>query len=1037
MDDVLNKLFLAPINTPEDLKNWVYVFLGIDLPIGRVDPASNSSPVEWLFDAYTTLARNEGNKVPGYVVYSCREGYKCQAAGSLILTQSELKRIEDIKVGDIVWTGFSWKPVTNWIDNGISNGLKVVTESNITLTSTPIHPYWVIRNGVPQWIRACDLNPTTDYLCINIDSGWSQSYCYYGKQFNYGYLVGLMLSHGERVSDVERHKLLLPSTTNSFVLRFSKSIRSRVRKANDLLRKEYNIFFIERDDALYLLVPPSLQELCQWAQITSSLSIRVIPEVCYKDINFALGFINALMDLNGVFNMDSSITLRFRSNDLATQLQILLLAIGVYSTRSVLSGKVTIVNSSKSILTIYYNSLLNLFEKGIKLLPELLSRNTKDYQSCYDLAVPKPVISGLFKLIKKCNQYISLKYPKLLRKWTSNKVLYYDRRELLEMYFWVLQQVKNQNIPTSILFQLKQYEHVLKNQWVKFKVVPVNNIHFYDLTVEDEHSYWSNGSISHNTITTAVLAIMTMVRLGFSVAITAAIRSQSEKAVQYIEMFLLRIKPYLQANGLTVIEQNKHNVKMRKTDGSTITLTIVICTVTGVNSAHVTLLIIDEVDVVRFKEAFEEARLIPGMINGQYPLIVRTSTRKYAYGLMQQEIENAPLRNDRVLHWNILDVTERCPSERHLPHLPKTKRWISRQMPLRNLSESEWLLLPPQQAELYDSIEAYAGCAQCSLLPVCKMRLASRPEWHRGGMYKPIDFTIRAFNSVSPEMAESQLMCWKPSTTGLIYSRFSNDTENGNVYTLSKAWSVYTGEKPPPNLQLSDLIDRMIQGGSVFKAAVDWGYKHCFAITVHTILPNSEWWIVDTYAVPGLEFNEMMELAERVHKQYRILKWYPDDSQPMFITEFVRRKMPCVKFKKDVMGGIEAVRSQIVDTQSRRSLKVLQHERNEFLIKGLLNHHFKLDAQGNPTLEPDDEEYADVCDTVRYFAQNHFGAAKKVSHPSILMPNTSAHTSPHLKVYRDFMTQKIQELSNNMVDARGRSGDLIWDFSGSTDDEEA
>lgn len=83
--------------------------------------------------------------------------------------------------------------------------------------------------------------------------------------------------------------------------------------------------------------------------------------------------------------------------------------------------------------------------------------------------------------------------------------------------------------------------------------------------------------------------------------------------------------------------------------------------------------------------------------------------------------------------------------------------------------------------------------------------------------------------------------------------------------------------------------------------------------------------------------------------------------------------MPCPKFTKDVMGGIEALRSKMVSTNNVRRFKVIQNESNKKAISAITQHRFMLDGQGNVTLTPDDARgIADICDSLRYIGQNLF-----------------------------------------------------------------
>lgn len=475
---------------------------------------------------------------------------------------------------------------------------------------------------------------------------------------------------------------------------------------------------------------------------------------------------------------------------------------------------------------------------------------------------------------------------------------------------------------------------------------------------------------SYKTLSESMLAVIFMLHFNATIAHLAAIESQATKALQYINSFIKKCRPYMEAMGMTIDSQSKRRVGFETQDGSISYVNVIIATVAGANSEHTNILCIDEIDVMRFPDAFEEAKFIPGVTNGQYPLTIATSTRKYAFGLMQKEITNAESSGQKVLRWNILDITEKCPDSRHRPNLKKIERYISNRLPLKNISMDEYNNLIENEKNKYTLIKAYNGCQSCPILPICQTRLATRPSTDVGYLYKPIDFVINQFKKTPLEKAEAQLLCLRPGSTGLVYPRFSPEIGQ-NVISLQMAADLLCIN--PSKIELDNIVNKLHDLNVDFFAGVDWGFRHAFAITVSCNI-YGQWWLIDSYSVPGLELDQMMKLSIEIRDKYSPRKWFADTSQPIFIKEFNKNRMRCAEFKKDVMGGIEYTRGRVMDSFGNRYLKILKHDRNEWLINGFNLHHFKLDSAGKPTQEPDDDEYADIMDTIRYQAQNLFNS---------------------------------------------------------------
>lgn len=548
---------------------------------------------------------------------------------------------------------------------------------------------------------------------------------------------------------------------------------------------------------------------------------------------------------------------------------------------------------------------------------------------------------------------------------------------------------------------------------------------------------------SYKTLSEAVFAVITMCHFGAMIAHMAAIVPQATAAQKYIESFLQKILPYMDYHGLSIVSKNSKEVEVRMPTGQLALMKIIVCTVTGANSAHTNLFTVDEIDTIRSQEgirAYKEAQMIPGVFNGQHPISIKTSTLKFPGGLFMKEWDKAKKEGYKIFKWNLIDITEYCPPERNRPDLEKQIVYVGKGLPLKTITEAQFEDLSFKEQEKFDKLLVKGGCAKCPLLPVCRSRLSERDPSNIGGLWKPIDFTISQFKKTDPDLAESQLMCWKPSSQGMVYPRFlDSEDEYGNTYTLAQAWERFTASPADKNLSLKELIEKMLSKGIKFYCGVDWGHVHAFAIVVSAILPSGEWWIVDTYSVSGLEFDQMVDLAKQVRDTYSPVKWFCDTAEPMFIKTFRKNRMPAPDFKKDVRGGIEAVRGQILNASDQRKLKVIKHDRNDMALRVFSEHTFKLDTNGNLTDEPDDSEVADVADALRYLGQNLFAPKGKIHSPSAPMTSQGIpilnNGAP--KKYEDWLSQKVRELAqSDPVNSSGKSesGNVYWNFGDSIEE---
>jgi hypothetical protein len=476
---------------------------------------------------------------------------------------------------------------------------------------------------------------------------------------------------------------------------------------------------------------------------------------------------------------------------------------------------------------------------------------------------------------------------------------------------------------------------------------------------------------AYKTLSAAMLEVLLLLHFQVTISHMAAILKQSDKAVAYITSFLNKLKPYIDYNGWKQVSESKTMLEFQTPEGHRPYILVVVCSMAGANGPHTNLMFVDEIDVIRDPVAYEESKLIPGMERGRLPITVKLSTRKFAFGLMEKELNDAKETGEKILRWNIIDIAEKCQPSRFQPNADGSRitAYVAKKLPLTTITPAEFEAKHPQEKADWEKVEAHPGCLGCKLLPVCKTRLADKPESSVKNLYKPIAALLKSFKKVSPDMAEAQLMCWKPSSKGLVYPRF--DTHK-NVLSVDQALELLTGDKVS-GASFDELIQTLKKLEARFYAGVDWGYTHEATIVVMAVTSSGYSLIVETFGSPGLEIHDFKMLGLRFQEKYGISKWFYDQASPSNIKTFTKAGMKGPEFTKDVLGGIEAIRSQIVDTMGQRRLFVINTEENRKIIQGFKVHHFKLDNAGNPTKHPDDEEFADVMDSLRYIGQNVHG----------------------------------------------------------------
>lgn len=557
--------------------------------------------------------------------------------------------------------------------------------------------------------------------------------------------------------------------------------------------------------------------------------------------------------------------------------------------------------------------------------------------------------------------------------------------------------------------------------------------------------YWASRD-GFKTLSAAILEVLSVVHLGRDVAHMAAIEAQANKAQSYVKKFFSKpfLREYIVGDNTRATlfvryqhQETKENINEKifqslspdlQNDYDEIKnfVRIIICTMAGANGEHVPLFVVDEVDVVKDAKAYEEAKLIPAPINGKMPITLLTSTRKFSFGKVQKEIDEAPKSGLKYRHWNLIDCTEACPPERHLPDEPKIQIYSSDEN-LKAISEKDFKDLTEDEKTKYKPEEGYQGCLQnCKLFAVCKGRLATDQK-SKSPLLKPIAHTISQFKAVTLPTAKAQLLCRKPSTEGLIYPNFDRDV---HMLTAAQMAEKITGVPHDKNLTKAQLIEIAKQWNLPFASGMDFGYSHNFAV-VTGIEDGFRAFIIDIISMPELEPSQQVTICKKRIKHLQPGIW-PDVESPQMIKVFSKsgfRMKPWKKTPGSVLGGIDCVRMKLSPAMGESTLFLLLGDEGcEQLAKDFSSYHWKLSTDGRISDIPDDED-DDRLDALRYWIMNRYAVKGKVV-ASTQSPSQMASETAGLTVDNWARKEIDRHIGDGGEDigGKGSSGRFRWEI---------
>lgn len=1038
-EEIKRKLLFVPCETKEHLRMWIKTYLNLDYDFTTVcddetrHPPSNSNPLDLLWELYSTAMDGKDPDKTFFLGYSSRDSFKCQVKGTKLISQSRgIINIEDVQIGETIWSGWNWKPVTDWIHDGVKESVKVVLQNGLKVTGSPIHRVWAWEPGKrPDWKKMSDLTDD-DLVCVDTQSGWGNTPINQ-EEYDIGYLCGILQGDG-CLTSMDKHNTVALSNGDHFVIsKFSEMCLDLCGKTPSWRSARPYDHVIHSKKLV--------EKLKQFGLKPSQAQDKEIPEICFKSNSYMTGFISGLFDTDGTVTPKGSVEFPITAKKLVEQLLVVFHAMGVnawYRENELYDYQ----NYNVHNVIVNMNDVPKMLAIGIKLTAQKAKsfvfpkiHNTHD-------SIPRDFVQPLLDILPKKggkDKRIGLK-PKV------DKYPTISRGKVNDILVWAR---NNKHVSEN---ELSYWERVFSNKWLHVKKKTCGQADFYDLTVDGDHSYWSNGVISHNTLSCAILEVLCLFHLNRDVAHLAAIESQAANCQRYVENFLKQpiLRDFLTSKNKRTIEVTKYvhddgtilspaefttlDPRVRDQYKEAVNfIQIIVATMSGTNSLHCSMLILDELDLAPPKPV-EEAKMIaaPGKDRGELPITFMTSTRKFNYGLVQKAIDEANKTGLLIRHWNLIDISSKCPESRHLPTLPRQTVYFSEDT-LKTYTQPEYESLNEQQQEkLIKDDKAYAGCTKnCSMFAMCRGRLATKQK-SESKLLKTVSHVQNMFKKVDVETAKAQLLTWKPSTSGLVYPRFDKDV---HMITANQMAEMITGEPVKNTLTKNELVQVMRQYGVQFYGGQDYGYSHAFACTVAGVY-GINMFVIEAFEIPGLEITQKIEVCdERIKHLDPII--YGDVASISDIKTFKKFGYKMKEWTKDkgsVKEGIDCVRLKLSPRVGEPQLYLLKDDEGcDLLAKRLGEYHWKLDAIGRPSDVPDDTE-DDICDAFRYLVMNVF-PIKKTRNVA------TAQEAQNKPVTQNWMEKVVQEhvqggyLNDDLgigyeqaVGNRGKRGKLLWDM---------
>lgn len=564
------------------------------------------------------------------------------------------------------------------------------------------------------------------------------------------------------------------------------------------------------------------------------------------------------------------------------------------------------------------------------------------------------------------------------------------------------------------------------------------------------------GRGSGKTLGMAIAELMVILHDQRGVVHVGAIQNQADRCYNYQKNFLYnrKLKPVMMPPDLPEDERILEKANMSKSvfniNGDKINLEVIPCTLKACNGPHEPLVVVDEIDTVSGEglKAFKE---ISGMLDsrkGKKALRVGISTRKSRYGLMNQKIEAMEATPDKtraVRRWTAFEFTERCPDSRS--GTKPVDLWVN-QDKMEVLTPENFAKKDKNKQKEYVMHQGLEGCTKCPLFSVCLTD--AKKQSSTSPMLKTLDEMIQKLHSEGPDWVLAQLMNLKPAQEGIIFREFD---EKVHIKNWNEMWFILVGKEFPGECTHDLFVKKCHEMNIPCYAGIDWGFSSPNTVVFFFVDNRDNIFIVRCDGMTYVSTPTWIHhIKTKYHNMYRCQLYAPDAADQGSIQEMQKAGLPVANQpdKGQINTGIQVIKKFLKMPGSTEPKMFLARDTTVPLVKEFGMYHYKMDAAGLITDDPD-TEFDHWIDALRYPMTILFGKTTIILGGGLVDqiaglqdPSGNFHRVPTASEYA--MTQGIKlndtepdrsklgkigkaselEDSDPEDDSTGGSGGFIW-----------